>query len=305
MAQQKKTHKKASQQRGSAVAAPQGGILQEVPEQCRYLYYSLSQTADADSVMDALASVVDGDKVVLGLGKAFMDFVGARTVAVKDAPIYSNAGIAVGSAPYAIWLWLRGTDRGELVYLTLKIQEALGDDALLEDMVDGFRYKEGRDLSGYVDGTENPDSTKALQVCADARGGSFVAVQKWVHDLGYMLSLPVAEQDAKIGRHKGNNEEFAAPPSAHVKRAEQEHYSPQAFLLRRSMPWADFSGEGLVFVAFASSFYAFDAIMQRMLGMEDGIVDSLLSFSRPLTTSFFYCPPMLNGKPDLGALSGD
>lgn len=303
MTQHKKVHKKSAQQRNSGASAPQAGILQEIPEHCRYLYYSLSQTADADSLIEALGVVVDGDKVVLGLGKAFMDFVGARTVAVKDAPVYSNAGIAVGVAPYAIWLWLRGTDRGELVYLTLKIQEALGDDALLEDMVDGFRFREGRDLTGYVDGTENPAGAKALQVCADGRGGSFVAVQKWVHDLGYMLSLPEAEQDAKIGRHKRHNEEFAAPPAAHVKRAEQEHYSPQAFLLRRSMPWADFSGEGLVFVAFASSFYAFDAIMQRMLGQEDGIVDSLFSFSRPLATSFFYCPPMTDGRPDLGALA--
>jgi putative iron-dependent peroxidase len=72
----------------------------------------------------------------------------------------------------------------------------------------------------------------------------------------------------------------------------------------RPMPWADFSGEGLVFVAFAGSFYAFDAILKRMIGLEDGVVDALFSFSRPLSTSFFWCPPMVKGKPDLSALKG-
>ena len=282
----------------------QQGITQAVPPQGRYLYYSLSIGVDIQALSATLATLVDGRSVVLGLGKAFLDLAGSTKVILEDAPVYSNAGIAIGAAPYAIWLWLRGSDRGALVHQTLKIQEALGDHAVLEDMVDAFCYQDGRDLTGYIDGTENPEGEALLQIAFDADGGSWVAVQKWVHDLGYFASLPAEEQDDIIGRHKKTNEEFDAPVSAHVKRSEQEHFSPEAHLLRRSMPWADFSGEGLVFVAFASSFYAFDAVLKRMIGLEDGVVDALFSFSRPLSTSFFWCPPMVKGKPNLSALIG-
>lgn len=280
----------------------QQGIIQPVPQQGRYLYYSLSMGVDMQALNACLATLVDGRSVVLGLGKAYLDLMGSSNVVLTDAPVYSNAGIAIGATPFAIWLWLRGSDRGDLVHQTLKIQEALGDYAVLEDMVDGFCYQQGRDLTGYIDGTENPEGDALLQATFDADGGSWVAVQKWVHDLGYFASLPVDEQDDMIGRHHKTNEEFDAPVSAHVKRAEQEHYSPEAHILRRSMPWADFSGEGLVFVAFGRSFYAFDVILKRMIGLEDGVVDALFSFSRPLGTSFFWCPPMRKGKPDLSAL---
>ncbi|MEJ6682868.1 MAG: Dyp-type peroxidase [SAR86 cluster bacterium] len=284
--------------------AHQTGIALPVPQQSRYLYYSLNVGAHASELMAALEPIVDGEAVVLGLGKAFVDLLGATRVKVQDAPVYSNAGIAIGAAPYALWIWLRGSDRGDLAHLTLQIQEALGDHAVLEDLIDGFCYQKGKDLTGYIDGTENPEGDEIQRVGFDAMGGSCVAVQKWVHDLGYFTSLSPQEQDAKIGRHKHNNEEFDAPKSAHVIRAAQETYSPEANLLRRSMPWADFSGEGLVFVAFAKEFYAFDAILKRMIGLEDGITDALFTFSRPLTTSFFWCPPMRKGKPDFGVLSG-
>jgi putative iron-dependent peroxidase len=280
----------------------QQGIIQTVPRQGRYLYYSLSIGVDMQALNASLVTLVDGHSVVLGLGKAYLDLMGSSKVVLEDAPVYSNAGIAIGAAPYAIWLWLRGSDRGVLVHQTLKIQEALGDYAVLEDMVDSFCYQDGRDLTGYVDGTENPEGDALLEVAFDSDGGSWAAVQKWVHDLGYFTSLTADEQDDIIGRHQKTDEEFEAPSSAHVKRAEQEHYSPEAHMLRRSMPWADFSGEGLVFVAFGNSFYAFDAILTRMIGLEDGMVDALFSFSRPLSTSFFWCPPMRKGKPDLSAL---
>jgi putative iron-dependent peroxidase len=65
------------------------------------------------------------------------------------------------------------------------------------------------------------------------------------------------------------------------------------------MPWADAHRVGLVFVAFGNSFYAFDALLCRMVGAEDGIRDALFTFTRPLSGSYFWCPPMNNGRLDL------
>jgi putative iron-dependent peroxidase len=111
------------------------------------------------------------------------------------------------------------------------------------------------------------------------------------------------QQDDAIGRYRESNEEFDAPPSAHVKRTAQEDFDPEAFVLRRSMPWSSDGQSGLVFVAYAKSFYAFDAQMKRMTGADDGIVDALFHFTRPITGSLYWCPPLRkNGSLDLSLL---
>jgi putative iron-dependent peroxidase len=108
------------------------------------------------------------------------------------------------------------------------------------------------------------------------------------------------EQDHTIGRRKRDNKELRnAPASAHVKRTAQESFDPAAFIVRRSMPWADERQAGLVFAAFGNSFDAFEALLRRMVGAEDGIVDALFTFTRPVSGSYFWCPPMKHGRLDL------
>ena len=68
------------------------------------------------------------------------------------------------------------------------------------------------------------------------------------------------------------------------------------------MPWASETEEGLVFVAFGKSFDAFEALMQRMIGNDDDIIDGLFRFARPITGSYFWCPPIEDRKLDLSAL---
>ena len=94
-----------------------------------------------------------------------------------------------------------------------------------------------------------------------------------------------------------------APESAHVKRAEQESFSPEAIVLRRSMPFSQTFGEGLMFVAFGKSLDAFEVQMRRMTGHDDGITDGLFEFSRPISGSYYWCPPVSgDGNLDLSAL---
>ena len=116
-------------------------------------------------------------------------------------------------------------------------------------------------------------------------------------------AMTTAQQDQAIGRRRSDNAELDdAPPSAHVKRTAQESFEPEAFMLRRSMPWADATMAGLVFVAFGKSFDAFEAQLRRMIGAEDGIIDALFGFTRPVTGAYFWCPPMRHGRLDLRAL---
>lgn len=218
-------------------------------------------------------------------------------------------GIDIPSTPCSLCCWLRGDDRGELLHQTRQIKKLLEPAFNCENVIDAFQYGPSLDLTGYEDGTENPQDVEAINAgilqnsCAGLDGSSFMAIQQWVHNLDQFQAMTQETQDDTIGRRKSDNEELDdAPESAHVKRTAQEDFDPEAFILRRSMPWADAEKEGLVFVSFGFSFDAFEALLNRMLGLDDGITDALFDFTRPVTGSYFWCPPVSQGKLDLSYL---
>ena len=213
------------------------------------------------------------------------------------------------STPAALWCWLRGEERGEIVLHAREIEKILAPAFETSGVIDAFKHRRGLDLTGYEDGTENPKGKKAAgaAIVQDKRpglaGASFAAVQQWVHDLDKFAAMPRKDQDNTMGRRKTDNKELGnAPPSAHVKRSEQESFSPEAFVLRRSMPWADATRAGLVFVAFGKSLDAFEAQLRRMVGAEDGTADALFRFTRPVTGVYLWCPPVRKGRIDLRAI---
>jgi len=287
----------------------QKGILAPVPKQARYLSFTIAPEKNPAGSLLNLCKLADGDKTVVGLGQSLVRALGREIQGLEVFPGYTGAGIDVPSTSAALWCWLRGDDRGELVHRARTIVQSVAPVLQLQHTIDGFRYKSGFDLSGYEDGTENPKGAAAIKAAVSAGqgtgldGGSFVAVQQWVHKLDTFEAMTAHKQDHTIGRRKRDNKELGnAPASAHVKRTAQESFNPAAFILRRSMPWAEAQQAGLVFVAFGNSFNAFDALMRRMVGAEDGIVDALFTFTRPISGSYFWCPPMKNGRLDLCAL---
>lgn len=287
----------------------QPGILMPVPRIARYLLFSQGSSSNLRHGIQSLRNVADGENTVVGLGPSLVLALGGNIEGLRTFPSHVGAGIEVPSTPSPLWCWLRGDDRGELVHRTRLIEKTLSSSFHPEKVIDAFQYGPSLDLTGFEDGTENPGGDKAVEVAVvHGRGGgidgsSFVAVQQWVHDLDCFEAMPAAEQDNAIGRHKKGNEEIEdAPASAHVKRTAQESFEPEAFILRRSMPWADDTGAGLVFVAFGRSFDAFEAILRRMVGAEDGVTDALFKFTRPVSGSYFWCPPVIDGKLDLRAV---
>ena len=288
----------------------QPGILGPVPKHARYLMFSYEgNPSEASEALASLADVVDGEQTVIGLGASLIKAVGGEIPGLRIFPALSGSGFDVPSTQFALWFWLRGSDRGELYHRSREIEQALSLDFQLNDTLDSFMYEDSRDLTGYVDGTENPDGDEAIAAAIvqgqgnGLDGSSFVAVQQWRHDFAYFDNMTESEQDDAIGRHKSNNEEFDAPESAHVKRTAQESFSPEAFILRRSMPWIEASESGLNFVAFGKSLDAFEAQLNRMVGHEDGITDALFAFTRPLTGGYYWCPPMKDGILDLSQLT--
>ena len=287
----------------------QPGILAPAPKLARYLTFTLTAGAQPKKALHQLADVADGESIVVGLGQPTVVALSGRIDGLRTFPTNFGAGLILPSTSAALWCWLRGFDRGALLHLSRRVVDAVSSAFSLDSVIDSFQYDTGRDLTGYVDGTENPKGAKAAAAAvvrgqgAALDGASFVAVQQWVHDFARFESMPSKDQDNAIGRRKSDNKELSnAPSSAHVKRTAQESFSPEAFILRRSMPWADGTRGGLNFVAFGKSFDAFETQLKRMVGAEDGITDALFKFTKPVSGSYFWCPPMRNGKLDLRAL---
>jgi len=288
----------------------QPGVLAPVPRLARYLAFELAPGGDARAALGRLAAVADPAATVVGIGRSTVLALQREIPGLRDFPVQSGAGIEVPSTPASLWCWLRGDDRGELVHRTRALEAAVAPAFQAASAVEAFQYGASRDLTGYEDGTENPQGEEAIAAAALAGAGtgldgsSFAAVQQWLHDLDRFAAMGREEQDATFGRRREDNEEMDdAPPSAHVKRTAQESFDPEAFVLRRSMPWAEGRQAGLVFVAFGRSFDAFEAQMRRMAGHDDGITDALFRFTRPLTGAYFWCPPVVaDGRLDLRAL---
>jgi putative iron-dependent peroxidase len=287
----------------------QPGILAPVPPVARYLTFQLVPGGEVGPALARLASQVDPALTVIGVGRSMALALGRDLPGLRDFPARSAAGIDLPSTPAALWCWLRGEDRGELLHRSRAVVAAVAGACELDATVDAFRYGSGRDLTGYEDGTENPAGDAAVAAAAldgagaGLDGSSFVAVQQWLHALDRFDAMGRGEQDAMIGRRRDDNGEIDdAPQSAHVKRTAQESFEPAAFVLRRSMPWTDGARAGLVFTAFGRALDAFEAQMRRMMGEDDGITDALFRFTRPLTGACFWCPPVARGRLDLRAI---
>ncbi|MNQ14237.1 putative deferrochelatase/peroxidase YfeX [compost metagenome] len=289
----------------------QPGILATpVPPQARHLFFALESAEALPAVLEKLMQQVDGTSAVVGFGKSLVNALGAKVAGLRPFPAMIGVGVDNPSTQHALWLWLHGEDRGELLNRSHAFEAALAPALRLVQMNETFRHMDGHDLTGYEDGTENPHDEAAVAAALVAEGddgmvgGSFAAIQQWQHDLSGFHGLASHEQDNIMGRRKSDNEELDdAPICAHVKRTAQESFSPEAFIVRRSMPWIEGDRAGLMFLAFGHSFNAFEAQLRRMSGLEDGITDALYRISRPITGGYYWCPPLKDGHLDLRALN--
>ena len=296
----------------------QPGILEGVPRVARYVLFTLTgDQQPAHALKEALtraSPLVNGRDVVIGIAPALVKALGGDIPGLHEFPDFSGK-VKVPQTPGQLWCWVRGDDLGDLLHVTRRLQKALAPAFTLRHVIDAFRHRHdetsgfGRDLTGFEDGTENPKGDEALEAAfahgqgTGLDGASFVAVQQWVHDFDAFEALSEQEQDHAIGRRLSDNEEIDdAPQSAHVKRTAQESFEPEAFVLRRSMPWLARTQAGLMFVAVGRSFDAFEAQMRRMAGLDDGIVDGVFRLSRPVTGSYYWCPPMRARQLDLRRL---
>ncbi|MDO1528747.1 Dyp-type peroxidase [Fulvimonas sp. R45] len=206
------------------------------------------------------------------------------------------------STPGDLLFHIRATQMDLCFELARHIVAGLGDAVATTDEVHGFRYFDSRALIGFVDGTENPvdqDAVDATIVGAEDpafAGGSYVMVQKYLHDLRGWNALPVEVQERIIGRTKSTNIELddaAKPAYAHNALTTVVEDGEELDILRDNMPFGDAGkGEfGTYFIGYARSPQRMEQMLVNMfVGRPPGNYDRLLDYSRAVTGSLFFVP---------------
>jgi putative iron-dependent peroxidase len=188
--------------------------------------------------------------------------------------------------------------------LAMRVRRELAGAVEVMDEVHGFRYLDSRDLTGFIDGTENPKSrerTAVALVGAEDRnfaGGSYVFTQRYVHNLEKWSALGINDQEFAIGRRKRDSKELSArlkPPTAHISRVTIEENGEELKIVRHSFPYGTVSEAGLFFIAYCRTLDIPERMLQRMYGAAgDGLHDRLMEFTRPVSGATFFAPS-LNG----------
>jgi porphyrinogen peroxidase len=206
------------------------------------------------------------------------------------------------ATPGDILFHIRATRMDLCFELGTQIMSRLGGAVSTADEVQGFNYFDDRDLIGFVDGTENPVEQAALEATligeedAAFAGGSYVIVQKYLHDLKGWSALPVEQQERIIGRTKLSNIELddaVKPTSAHNALTTIVENGRQLEILRDNMPFGDVGkGEfGTYFIGYARSPQRIEQMLENMfVGRPPGNYDRLLDFSRAVTGTLFFVP---------------
>jgi porphyrinogen peroxidase len=243
---------------------------------------------------------------VVGIGSALWDRLSPdrRPVQLRPfAPVQGPAH-AAPSTPGDLLFHLRAEREDMTFELERQLLDALGDAAEVVDETTGFRYFDARDLLGFVDGTANPTGAElpdAALIAADAdpefAGGSYVVVQKYVHDMAAWAALSTEEQEAIMGRTKIDNVEIdddEAPRKSHKSLATiEDGAGGELAILRDNMPFGrPGAGEfGTYFIGYASRLWVIERMLERMfVGVPPGAYDRLLDFSTAVTGSTFFVP---------------
>jgi putative iron-dependent peroxidase len=295
-------------------AEPQN-ILTPLTEAAIFLVLTIDQGGE-DTVRELLPDIAvlvravgfripEGElSCVLGIGSRAWDrlFAGPRPAALHPFGEIRGAVHTAVATPGDLLLHIRAHRFDMCFELAIQLLERLAGHARVVDEVHGFKYFDQRDLLGFVDGTENPLGSAAHRAViiagedAPFAGGSYVVVQKYVHDLDTWNALSVEEQEAAVGRHKLNDVELPDDekrPDAHVVLNTIVENGEEREILRDNMPFgAVGSGEfGTYFIGYARTPAVIEQMLHNMfIGRPPGTHDRLLDFSTATTGSLYFVP---------------
>lgn len=296
------------------MSQPQKGICAEPNLHALYLMFNIVDD-DSQVIRSKLARLLDVFDYydnehyeamvsgVVGVGTGYWSelYPGLLPVELAPFPDMQCEDRCAPVVPCDLYIQIRA-DRADICYaLGIEVFELFRPHAELIEQIRGFRYLDGRDLTGFVDGTENPKGLHKMEVAIvgdedpDFSGGSYIHVQRYRHDMTRWQGLAVRHQEQIIGRTKEDDIEFASADKAafaHTKRTSLKDAEGNPIeILRQSMPYGDMKVQGLYFVSCAKSPKPFRLMLESMIyGDENGEYDKLLDYTSAETGAAFFAP---------------
>lgn len=288
----------------SSPGTPQEAIFVEGTGAHWFQHFAVDAEVTAAAVLSAVRSVQSTAAagpvhLVVGFGAAMTRRLGLQPpVGLKPfTEIAGSSGRAAVATQEDVFFWIH-SDRHDLNFeVALAARRALGSIGTLARETPSWVYRDSRDLTGFIDGTENPTAGEAqsLAVIADGpgAGGSFVLAQRWIHDLDAFAGLATGEQERIIGRTKADSVELAdLPVNSHVARVvHNDEDGNEIEIYRRSVPYGTSIEAGLYFLAFTDDLAKIDSMLNAMFGAgTDGLHDRLVTFSETVSGAYYYAP---------------
>jgi putative iron-dependent peroxidase len=293
---------------------PQAGIIPEPPPRALFLILrarvpqrdgqAIARVAAGVPTLAAGVGALDpgaGLTCTVGFGPEFWDAISrTRPRGLRPFEAVQHGGRHAPSTGGDLLFHILSNREDLNLELALRIMGRLGEAVDMMDEVHGFRYLDSRDLTGFIDGTENPRGAERAEVALIGdedptfAGGSYVFTQRYVHDLKRWATLTEPQQEAVIGRRKADSEELGdRPPTAHVSRVVIEEDGHELQIVRHSFPYGTVSEAGLFFIAYTKTLDVPAKMLGRMLGATgDGLHDHLMDYTRAVSGATFFAPAL-------------
>jgi porphyrinogen peroxidase len=283
--------------------SPQNGIFALGTPSHAYLELDLTAGRDGAELVGALASLreprttMGGINLVVGFRPELWAATGADAPEGLEGfndPIVGSDGYTMPATQHDAVLWLSGSAYDVVFESARGAIAILSGLATVAEETSSWPYQHDRDLTGFIDGTENPTLAEAPDVVLipegePGAGGTILLLQKWEHDAAGWESLGLERQELVIGRRKLDSEELdPKPDDSHVARTDQDTFGR---IFRRNMPYGTVTDHGTMFVGFCNSRQPFEAMLESMAGMT-GAPDALTRYTRPLTGAYYFVPSL-------------
>jgi putative iron-dependent peroxidase len=283
--------------------SPQAGIFALGTSAHAYLEFDILDPKKREEFAASLACIREprtttgGVNFVIGfrpeLWRELVPADAPPNLAGFNKPIQGIEGFVMPATQHDALVWLSGSAYDVLFDMARTIVTDLAGLATLADETSSWPYRHDRDLTGFIDGSENPSLLDApaaalLPEGAPGASGSVLLLQKWKHNVEDWEALPVARQEAIMGRTKPDSIELDKKPAdSHVARTDQDVYGK---IFRRNMPWGNVENHGTVFVGFCAAQQPLARMLESMAGLVNGTRDALTRYTQPLTGSYYFIP---------------
>ncbi len=288
--------------------SPQSGIFALGTSAHSYLEFDLGARADPLVMVQAVANLREpgmttgGVNLVVGFRPSLWAHIapGDMPADVKDfdQDIQGVDGYTMPATQHDLWVWVAGHAYHTAFDVSREVMAALANIAHLSTEVAGWTYKESRDLTGFIDGTENPPLSEAPEVAlipdgSPGAGGSILLIQQWVHNVTSWEGLTVEQQEKVIGRTKRDStelEEEVRGAQSHVSRNVIEVNGVEQHIFRRNSPYGTATDHGTMFIGFSCEQQRLARMLNRMAGAEDGIRDALTRYTTAVSGAYYFVP---------------